>query len=147
MRSAEDCTAAGPGGRALGSLGMLLVREIPGPGLIRKEHRHVVVREARGLQAIGDPDRLALTLSDCKYCLFHCDISLLLTLNYCRGFNLLRFNFQLIVDLVRAGDGLRLRADTFLFLFGLNRAAQRDDAIHADYFDVVSCHRKRIIFL
>jgi len=73
QRSAQDCTSAGASGGALRSLGVLLVGEILGASLVRKEHRDVVLGEANSFQIIGYRDGLSFTLCDTKYC-FVCDV-------------------------------------------------------------------------
>ena len=71
---------------------MLFVSEILTSLLIGKQNRYVVLAEAGGFEIIGYVDRLGLPLRDTKYCFLCHVISLLLT-----------FDFELIVDLVRAG--------------------------------------------
>lgn len=131
-RAAKNCAAAGTRRRTFRSLGMLFVGEVFGALPVGKKHRHVVGRESGRFQIICDRDRLGLSLRNAYYgFLCHVVVPYLLT-----------FDYELIVDFVRARDRLRFAGDRVLLRFAVDRSQQGNAAVDADDLDVVRERRE-----
>src|SRR4029453_9597570 len=116
QRAPDDATGRCAGGGTLRHLRSLLVREVARPLLVREQHRDVAIGESRAAQIGHDLVRLLLTLCNAQNCVSsHCGLLHWVV-------RLLR-DFEVILDLVRAGDLLCLRGDVLPLVLGLHGAS------------------------
>ena len=95
---------------------MLLVSEALGSLLVGEEHRYVIVGEARRLNWSA-----IMIAWDSLFAMPN--TAFFATLYSFRSTRLLTFDFELIVDVARASDGLGFARDCGLFFFTIDRTA------------------------
>src|SRR4030095_954057 len=138
QRAPDDATGRCAGGGPLRHLRSLLVREVARPLLVREQHRDVAIGESRSAQIGHDLVRLLLTLCDAQNCVSsHCGLLHWVV-------RLLR-DFEVVLDLVRAGDLLCLRGDVLPLVLALHGSSQRHASIDGDDLHVVSRHGERLV--